>query len=1199
MRHALVLVPAHIDSIMNKRRRLDSPGSTVKSHSSNRDLVSLLESAQDGSTPRPGAFSPTANLIALAAARSTSPDAAPRDALFPSSNDLAHLPEPLAINLTYLSGSNPASASIPRLHLRLEVPHSSSFPSDPNAAPSVSSAAHRIKLLSFSPDGAYLLCASGSDRAETDGSDDYLTVFEHADSGCIDQWSMILHEQAGRFGARTGGTSPLVATDGKEVISVRWIGEPRPWYLDPDYVPAEADQAQAGSPGKPFVCAPPRSSPLSGAAFVAVLSSAEIVFVHLPRTSPLLPNIVCMPLHPPPSALVSPSSVAAALPEVTALSPSRRALSLTAVPTPPTSLARSIGQILPTVPGSQPLGSSLPGPAAVDQATPTSHISQLVGSLVSTLPSMDASLPLPIAPSPAAGAGNAALKEELRAAELAHSIESDNPNGSNRRRRVHKADVGAVRGTRASSEAGITTFLIATVSRRSRSRPRRAAPAPPTEAVPAAPVVPPLADAATLAADLGINMNLDEENFDLASIDGFDFGSLDAAFGSSTTTEPAKPAPVPPSPDKKPDSELEKDRVESKDWDDWASENAERQDAADADARDQWKIELSEVNIDMLNVDGPRLTVKPQPHLFAAPPTFVPINDDESEVVQTAKISTLAFLEDSAFGVSDSQPGSESAVDLQLLVVATALDSRPRTFLSSYALSNEPYPLSEAFAHLECKKADLSSVDLGEWSARLAIETPLPNAAVMTCLTPRVTGRSLCPSFFAVLAEPTALTATSQETKDAGWKSQVVVLSSDTLLPVESIDAVTLPSPNLYSSLLSSPNAAVVVALPHESSTSFSRPVIAASPFSRDCSSQLALSLIRQADATDVVGVAVTTRSDADSLLELLESTHSIVQAQLPASQLVSNTSIQFDLLGIASGLFASSKTLSSAVRIRAAQGTIELASAVRAFTKVEKRQRGASGLESYRCEIDALWPLVGHATWYCQFLEKLIRDTLRSSTDPPSPLLLHLLHPVPRALHQRLCVTLLGLCSTLKTLSTTPEPGMSLVEQEMIDLAGKIVDDAIHGDDESRVGGLSKWKDLLDKVEAIEGLTSGVLPGSSLSTLTIPQNVYPQANQISSLLSQAYPNLAPTAKDSLPSPPKSPPPSSSSNALERDLIRKCQLPLPTLLENTKTQVMTKQCLRCGKKSGAVSATLSNGVWAGFEAGWRSKCACGGLWRTV
>lgn len=117
----------------------------------------------------------------------------------------------------------------------------------------------------------------------------------------------------------------------------------------------------------------------------------------------------------------------------------------------------------------------------------------------------------------------------------------------------------------------------------------------------------------------------------------------------------------------------------------------------------------------------------------------------------------------------------------------------------------------------------------------------------------------------------------------------------------------------------------------------------------------------------------------------------------------------------------------------------------------------------------------------------------------------------------------------------------------------------------------------------------------SSLSTLIVPQTVYPQATSVLALLREAYPSLTPNASDSLPSPPKSPLPSA---AVEWDAIRKCQLPRSNNPQN-KSQLMMKQCLRCGKKSGAVSPTGGSGVWASFEEGWRSRCACGGLWRSI
>ncbi|GAA5954134.1 hypothetical protein JCM3765_005299 [Sporobolomyces pararoseus] len=1182
---------------MSKRRRVAAVGTEEKSYNSTSDLVALLESSSTNS--RPSSFSPTANLIAVAGLPSQSSSTSDSILFSPSPLAIPEPRQPLAIHLTYLSG--PSSASIPRLNFRLQLPL---------LPPSLSiTASNEIKLLSFSPDGAYLLSVSGSTDAENDGTDDYLTVFEQSETGCIDQWNMVLHEQAARFGARGNGTATTLTSgaDGKEVMSVRWVGEPRSWYPNPEY--SNEDENKAGQ--KPFSCAPPRSSPLSGAAFVAVLSSDEIVFVHLPRTSPLLPNIVCMPLHPPPSALASPFSKNSDLPEVTALSPSRRALSLTAVPTPPTSLSTTIDSTLPMIsaggilPVSMNNGAVPGGP--VDQPTPTSHISQLVGSLVSTLPSLDASLPLPVAPSPAAGAGNAALKEELRAAELANSIDGESPNGtSKRRRRIRLADVGAVRGSRMTSEAGSTTFLVATLTRRSRSKPRRplsskienSASSTQVKQEPSNTTAPQAIPETTtnIVNDLGLNMNLDEENFDLAALDGFDFTSLDAAFGSSSDTA-AKPTTTvkdPSSPEKKGPTDESGDDV-AKDWEEWEKKNADSQGEEEEGEKDQWKVELSEVNIDMLNADGPRLTVKPQPHFYASPPTFSSDEAVGGDAVQIrdASITHLVFLEDNQLPVNEtsSTVGSESSVDLRLLAVSTSCSNySPQTSLASYDFSNESYALSDAFSHLECRKADVQTVNLGEWSTRFVSEAALPPSMVLTAISPRSNGRELG-TFLAVVAESKNL---KEKTEEAKWKSKVTILSSETLQSVESQTETILPDSSFYSSVVLSPNAAVVVCLPRATLSSGPRPVIAASPFAtQDCATRIALSLIKQSDSTDVSGVAMAGKEDSQSLYNLLDSTHSLVQAQLPPNRPLFNTSIQFDLLGIAASLLASSNPSDSQAKtkIETAQGLIDCAAALRAFTKVEKKQQGSTeSAAAYRCETDALWPLVGHSTWYSEFVERLIRDVLRSASGPPSPLLLHFLHPLARSLHTRLFASITGFSSTLSTLAASPEAGMSVAEQEMMDLASQVVKDAVRG-------GFESWKTLMEDIADVERSSFG----SSLSTVTIPQTFYPHTTSVISFLREAYPDLAPSAKDSLPSPPTSP---AFSAVNELDAIRKCQLPASksqsTFEPQPSTQMMMmKQCSRCGKKTGAVSAAGVEGVWANFEECWRSKCACGGLWRTL
>jgi hypothetical protein len=71
--------------------------------------------------------------------------------------------------------------------------------------------------------------------------------------------------------------------------------------------------------------------------------------------------------------------------------------------------------------------------------------------------------------------------------------------------------------------------------------------------------------------------------------------------------------------------------------------------------------------------------------------------------------------------------------------------------------------------------------------------------------------------------------------------------------------------------------------------------------------------------------------------------------------------------------------------------------------------------------------------------------------------------------------VFLLGLSSTLFNLAANPEPGTSVAEQEMADLASKVVEDVIEGG-RGGGGGVRKWKSLVEKTANIEGLGQGEL---------------------------------------------------------------------------------------------------------------------------
>ncbi|GAA5859117.1 hypothetical protein JCM1840_003759 [Sporobolomyces johnsonii] len=1117
----------------------------------------------------PPAFNPTTNLVALASSSSSSLSAC---SLF--SPGIEHAQHP-SVTLSYLSGS--PAAPLPRLTFRLDVPTSTSNP--------------RIKHLSFSPCGAYLLCVSGS--TDGDEGDDWVTVYEQAASGCINEWETGLHEKVGRFGAR-GAPMEDKGVQGKEVVSVRWVGEPRKWYPSPSSSKSNSEDPNIAmlNGQKPLYCAPARSAPLSGAAFVAVLTSDEILFVHLPRTSTLLPNVLCMPLHPPPSALAFPSS---SDPATDQPSPSPLSLSLTAVPTPPTPLPLPPLPAFPTLLDDVPPAPAAPPSAmSVDHPTPTSSLSQLVGSLVSTLPVV----PLPLPADGSTTTGNAALKEELRAAELASAAEGDE--GRLRGRRVWRADLGGVRAAKG-AEMGETTFLVATLSQPARSRPRRP-PASPSSA-PAAPLPEPAVEPMPSIPDLP--MALSEDGFDLSALDGLDFGSLDAAFGSSASVVP--PAALAPEPKVEEKKEAKRDSKEDRDWAAWEKDAYEEDDEAEG----RWTVELSEIKIEMGNAEGPRLTVRPQPHFFLSPPSFSPSGDEDAAAhpPKDGQITHLAFLEDTEISRPDAAEGSEPAVDLRLLISVVSSHAPHRSALAAYAMSRESYVLSEAFAGLECRKADVSSVDAGEWSARLAAESTLPNEGLVTALAPRPGGGEVG-AFVAVVAEPKSGSEGAEGAMDIDgpaegngwekrWTSKVVVLSSETFLPLSSFSSSHLPSFALYSSLALSPNGALLCALPLASP---SRPVIAASPLVLSpapaggvepgkLARRLGIAVARQGDTSDLLGLAASFKAEPEALVALVDQTHTLLQGMIHTTVPLHATALQLELLGLSSTLFRLSPPLRR--RAKVASQMLDLAACVRAFKASEKCERGPSTGGGYRCELDAVWPVVGHAGWYAKFVEQLIRDCLAGASDPPPPSLLLLLHPLPRSLLLRIALAVLALYEFLVSLSpestTRVGTGMCMAEQETVDLARRVLEDAITGGGgRGMQGGMEKWREVLGKVGEIEGLTGGFAFTSTVSTVSIPAALHPQATSVLSLLRESYPSLIPDAQ-APPTPPRSPLHVADELA-QLDTVRRCRL---------EPGGRVKECLRCGRRSGAVEQGSAGGAWGEYEEEWRGRCACGGVWRVV
>ncbi|GAA5999437.1 uncharacterized protein JCM10292_001291 [Rhodotorula paludigena] len=1151
----------------------------------------------------------------------------------------------LAIQLTHLAGTGAAS---PRTSTRLDVPLPASFPA----------ASARISLLSFSPDASQLVAVVTARGASGGGgvADDLVTVFEQR-SSCVDDWACVLQESVGRFGgarSSAGGSSGVADAAGKKVMSLRWIGEPRRWYPSPTFPDAAREEAK-----KPLFCAPPRSAPVNGTAFVAVLSSEEILFIHMPNSSTApsssstpaaLPAIICLPLRP------SPSSLAPSSPDSSATS--KADLSLTAIPTPPTPLPLSALALLSaplangSVSASPPLASAAPvatanGTAgAVDTPTPQATIDALVSSLLPTLdPSGTASSSTAAAATPLVG-GKTALQDELRLADAAASVlgtafhgaaaaplASGEVRGS--RRRLMQAAIGACR-SRGTAELGETVLVVA-----SRVRVERGV----------------RLDGAAVGSRRGSRVGLEQtkteqedkeekkagaaasrdEPLAVPSFDDelgmlADFTALDEAFGSgpSASSTADKAAAAPPADENKDVSaDAEEERAELAAWAGVEAREACEGTNRDEGARERWRVELTEVRVEMVAMEGPRLTIRPQPPLYIDPTPASSASDDGAHSPSDPLLTHLTFLGDVSLphplqftsqSPSLASDGSEPAVDLCLLAVVAhphraEPDAAPtwRSTLSSYALSKEEaYTLSDAFSALEGRKFDAPNAVEGEsaWAARHAASA---DARGVLCAVEIRPGGGEWSSVMGVVAEPS--TEGQGHEGEVPWKTRVHRLSSVTLEPLDKnevgeMDEETtflLPGSPLLHSLCVSPNGALLCGSPFSPSPSTQQPprslVIAASPLGRPnelsdrLATRFAIGLARQGDVSDLVG-RVRGMSDAGTTLAVVQRTHEILRAMIPAEAMLDGTAMGMELLGVTTALFHGMPGLSK--RGETAEKMLELAACARALKKADRQERGKAG--GWKPDFDATWPLVGHCVWFCtHFLDDLVSSCFASSPNhaaslpSPVPALLLLLHPFFRTLLSVTTSHLLHLASYL----SGPDSALS----EALDLAKSVVEDAVQGALGGR--GLAEWGKVVGKInsELDGGPAVASLSPPLLATLSIPPSLEAQATAIRSILASAFPDYAARAASqkqdgstALPTPPRSPAPSD-----EWDIVRRARLsgvaPTPT---------SERQCLRCGRRTRALNAAAQAllagaevGRWKRFEDEWEGRCVCGGMWRRV
>ena len=461
------------------------------------------------------------------------------------------------------------------------------------------------------------------------------------------------------------------------------------WYPAPTFPDPAREENK-----KPLYCAPPRSAPLEGVAFVAVLSSDEvrsggllftlsalslssfllrntrffcqILFMHFPRRVPTVggavpplfssPSVICLPLHSPPSSPLAGSTTST---EDDQKSQGRSASSGLATPAAPTpvplvlSLGPGLGSVVvPPVP--QPNGSFKSTTTSGD--TPSATVDALVSSLAATTTTTTtaagggskgggaAAKPIDL------GSGQAALHAELetqqelaRQEAEAEARANDNHTteiaGRGRRRAtVDKAAIGACR-SRGTAELGETVFVVASWSRGGRGlasneKRRRGGAIVGGEVAALAngganttELVKPGLDATTTAPTNttittgGGDSFMAEDDFALM----VDFSSLDEAFGGASggtaAATIAGPTIVPPPATAVPSERDAPNQngaaaamvnghhstavaAEQSELDGALAEWEDGED--DTGGNSKWKVELTEVRVEMLNSDGPR-----------------------------------------------------------------------------------------------------------------------------------------------------------------------------------------------------------------------------------------------------------------------------------------------------------------------------------------------------------------------------------------------------------------------------------------------------------------------------------------------------------------------------------------------------------------------------------------------------------------
>ncbi|KAK4053182.1 GTPase-activating protein [Microbotryomycetes sp. JL201] len=962
------------------------------------------------------------------------------------------------ITVQHLSGLTAPRKSALSFELDVPVPVFKHAPLD-SLSPDGTAPRHKhtdssgqVSLLSFSPDSAYLLAVSSTDNL------DLITVWEQGSSSCINEWDIVWSERADRFGQaldqarQTGHERGSIYAEPrndsvKRVVTVKWLGEQK------DYTVAPETQS-----GKPLTSVPSRSPPVNGAAFVAVLSTQEAMFVHLPRSVPLVPLTAVVPLSP---------------------ATAQTELAVTALPTPSTYAAMT----------ANPLGTS-----------PNNAMDALVANLVDGMPtagpspnSLTTSITLGGAPS-----GSDALREQLKLAEASEHVASPV------RQVVLKAAIGASHMS-FGAEKGETTFIIATHSRLARN-PFDDIDSPSNLLSKAASAAAAAAAAAATAQTVPNPATMTAASSpDDFSNDFADFSALDEAFGTTAKPSPANDA-----------AETQAGQQDGND------ETVTFEEPVKKDSIIRL-IDLTELKIEMMLPDGPRVIIRQLPPVHLS---------DPSDTEGTALLRQLGSIHWIERNVAEMKDG---ATGLSLLAVATTAkeNGQVESSAATWTLSNEPLALSSAFSKLDCKKSD-AAVGAKEWVAQKAASTSIKGLVNILSTNPFPTPQGVACSIMNLSPEGRISNA-------------VRLLDLNTLLPLGGFDDVAVPNPRAIHGCLS-PNGALALLC---STDTRSAPVLVPTPMRQPNAETLGLmvaaSLARQVDQSDLIGRIVALK-DEKEIVSVIYHARDLLQNMLPSGRMLENSALAFELMGVAAAAYRFvgmerrggtgnsdvdlhfSATPSLALRGEIALDVIKLAATCRAFQRCEVKARGSAAGE-YACESDPVWSLIGYASWCCDFALSLAQECSSASSQSSSaPRDVLLLCSTTRSLLLRATEYILSFKAFLNSFP--------LHQNSVVDTAKTVLDDVV---DFSGLN-LVEFRSLLTKLDA--AMTEEDSKGTKhlLYSLALPDS------NVSAKLSTAFsssssnlflPNL-------LPTPPQTPYNSSvvpqDTSVVSIDFIRKSRL---------------------------------------------------------